>query len=294
MGIFRQIVHVVVDVSCKAARANTDPEWEKIHAESVLGAAKRYGYDLSLFYDCQKDVDGAVDGIARAINASSADDPLYFIVAGPMEVPYLGIKKSDPEKRQFVYCISHSQWNDGFASSYKFTNTKRDLLPLGIKWVQIPDQNRAIAFSRYGRPAKPEEFEPYFWMRDSKDPRLQFLWKRMVISTRPDPSDAGMAWFLVTGDQTAEVAGLRTLLEDGVLPENTDPRPEIRLEAENFLVHDGYELEYRNDRQASHKVNAKLAAEPLDASKPNSIRPIPRAASMTWMCDFWTRMPVLN
>jgi hypothetical protein len=236
-----------------------DPEWAKIHAESVLGAAERYGYDLALFHDCQKDLDGAVEAIARAINASSADDPLYFIVAGPMEVPLLGIKKADPAKRQFVYCISHSQWNDGFARDYSFTNTKRDLFPLGIRWVQIPDQNRAIAFSRYGSPAKPEEFEPYFWMRDSKDPRLQFLWERMVVSTRPDPSDAGMAWFLVTGDQTAEVTGLRALLEHGALPEIIDCRSAIRLEAENFVEHKGYELEYRNDRKASHKVNARLA-----------------------------------
>jgi hypothetical protein len=119
----------------------TDPAWEKTHAESVLGAAGRYGYDRAVFRDCRKDRDGAVASIAKAINDSSADNPLYFIVAGPMEVPVLGIRKSDPGKRKFVYCISHSAWNDGFAAKYTFTHTKRSVIASGVHWVQIKDQN---------------------------------------------------------------------------------------------------------------------------------------------------------
>ncbi len=132
----------------------TDPEWEKTHAESVLGAAERYGFDMSRFFDCRQGLDGAVASIAKAINDSSADDPLYFIIAGPMEVPYLGIQKSDPAKRQFVYCISHSRWNDGFASKYKFTFTKRSVIEQDVHWVQIRDQNRLLSFGRYGRPPR--------------------------------------------------------------------------------------------------------------------------------------------
>ena len=80
----------------------TDPEWEKIHAESVLGTAQRYGFDKSLFFDCRKDADGAVSSLAKAIDASTAENPLYLIIAGPMEIPYLAIQKTDPAKRQFV------------------------------------------------------------------------------------------------------------------------------------------------------------------------------------------------
>ena len=118
-----------------------------------------------------------------------------------MEVPSRGIQKSDPAKRQFVYCLSHSRWNDGFASKYKFTFTKRSVIEQDVHWVQIRDQNRLLSFGRYGRPSTPEEFEPYFWMRDSRDAKVRWLWERMLVSTRPDPSDAGMAWFLVTGDE---------------------------------------------------------------------------------------------
>ncbi len=127
------------------------------------GTMARYGFDKGRFFDCRKDRDGAVSSIAKAINDSTAADPLYFIIAGPMDVPYLGIQKSDPAKRQFVYCISHSRWNDGFASRYKFTFTKRSVIEQDVHWVQIRDQNRLLSFGRYGRPATPEEFEPYFW-----------------------------------------------------------------------------------------------------------------------------------
>src|SRR5262245_6433069 len=44
-GLKDRLVHF--DYNCILPK--TDREWEKIHAESVLGAAKRYGYDLSRF-----------------------------------------------------------------------------------------------------------------------------------------------------------------------------------------------------------------------------------------------------
>ena len=235
----------------------TDPAWESTHAASVLGAAERYGYAKSVFHDCRKDLDGAVASIVRAINASSADDPLYFVIAGPVEVPLRGIQKADPGKRPFVYCISHSVWNDGFAAKYQFTNTKRDVIPSGVRWVQIRDQNRLLSTSPYGRPARADEWRPWHWMRDSDDAKVRFLWERMQASTRADCSDAGMAYFVVTGDEEADPAKLRRLLDDNVVPARPRERERVRIEAENFVHLEGYELEYRNDRSASHRVNVK-------------------------------------
>jgi hypothetical protein len=148
----------------------TNPEWEKIHAESVLGTAIRYGYDLARFFDDSRNLDGSIASIVKAINASSADDPLYFIIAGPMEVPYRAIQKSDPAKLKYVYCISHSNWNDGFVSHYKFSFTKRDIIEKDVHWVQIREQNRLLSLYRFVEVAKPHQFAAYFWMRDSQDP----------------------------------------------------------------------------------------------------------------------------
>ena len=170
----------------------TTEEWEREHAIGVLGAAERYGFREEVFFDCQQDLEGAVESIRRAIDASSADDPLYFILAGPMEVPYLGIERSDPEKRQYVYCISHNNWNDGYASGDLVDHNKRDVIPLGVTWVQIRDQNPLLMTNPYGRVPREEEWAPWHWMRDSADANVRFLWERLLVSARPDISDAGM------------------------------------------------------------------------------------------------------
>ena len=237
----------------------TDPEWEKIHETSILGAAERYGYRRSIFPDDRTDLDGAVSSIAQAINASSAGDPLYFIVAGPMEVPYMGIQKSDPRKRKFVYVISHSRWNDGFDTDYVYAYNKRSVIPSGITWVQITDQNRFLSTSGYGREAKPEEWAHWYWMRDSDDPNVRFLWDRMRVTTRADCSDAGMAYFLMTGDEESEIAKVRKLLEEKIVPTPITRREYARIEAENFLTLDNYELDYHNDRRISHRIAVKLS-----------------------------------
>jgi hypothetical protein len=237
---------------------DTHADWEKTHADSVLGAAERYGYDLRRFFDCRKDLDGAVASIVKAVNASTAADPLYYIVAGPMQVPVMALQKANPAARRYVYIISHSNWNDGLVTRYKFKNTKRDVIALGVNWVQIPDQNRLLAFSRYGKPALPEEFAPYFWMRDSADAKVRFLWDRMVVSTRPDPSDSGMAYFLMTGDAQADPTKYKRVLEEKAVPQPVGFRQSVRIEAEDFAAFDGYEHEI-TDTSASHRVGVKLA-----------------------------------
>lgn len=256
-GVKNQLVHF--DYNCILPQTN--PEWEKIHADSVLGAARHYGYDPSSFFDCRKDLEGAIDSLVKAINDSSADNPLYFIVAGPMEVPYLAIQKSDPAKQKFVYCISHSRWNDGFARGYTFTHTKRTVITSGVNWVQIADQNRLLSLSPYGKPGPPESFAAYHWMRDSADARVRFLWERMLVSTRPDPSDAGMAYFLVSGDEETDPEKLKKLLNDHNIPAPVAPRKKIRLEAENFRELEACEVEDASDRAVSHRLNIRSAGD---------------------------------
>ena len=253
-GLKDRLVHF--DYNCILPLTN--PDWEKIHTESVLGAAERYGFDKSRFFDCRQKLDVTVADIAKAINDSSADNPLYFIIAGPMEVPYLGIQKSDPAKRRFVYCISHSRWNDGFASKYKFTFTKRSVIEQDVRWVQIHDQNRLLSFGRYGTPSPPEDFKPYFWMRDSREAKVRWLWERMLVSTRPDPSDAGMTWFLVTGDEECDPAKLQRLLAEHQPVTPAVSRKQVRIEAENFRHLEGFVLEDRKDKNASHQLNLRL------------------------------------
>ncbi|MFN2127964.1 MAG: hypothetical protein ACK2TU_08915, partial [Anaerolineales bacterium] len=250
-GVQEKLVHF--DYNCILPQSN--PQWEKEHEISIMGAIESYGYPRSIFYDCQKDPKGAINSIKDIINASSADNPLYFILAGPMEVPYLGIQKSDPDKRKYVYCISHSVWNDGYASADLIDHNKRDVIPQGINWVQIGDQNRFLSTSPFGRKAKSAEWDEWRWMQNSSDPKVTFLWDRLQATTRADCSDAGMAYFLMTGDEESEIHKLQTLLEYHRIPNPLFTRPRVRMECENFFELANYKVEYKIDRQVSQKIN---------------------------------------
>lgn len=257
-GVKNKLVHF----DYNSILPKTDRRWEKEHETSVLGAARLYGYPRSVFHDCQRHREKAISSLRTAIDASSDEDPLYLILAGPVEIAYHAIQRSNPEKRKHVYVLSHSRWNDGFGTKLSFPHNKRSVIPLGIRWVQIADQNRRLSTSPYGRPAKEEEWLPWRWMRESSDPKLRFLWDRMRATGRADCSDAGMAYFLLTGDENAGPAQLGSLLDGHKSPAPAGRRINVRLEAENFRLLDGFELEDRSDRSASHRLSVRLANAP--------------------------------
>jgi hypothetical protein len=66
-----------------------------------------------------------------------------------------------------------------------------------------------------------------------------------------------MAYFLMTGDEAADPAKLKRLLEDKVVPQPVAGRAKLRLEAENFREFAGYQIEDANDRTASHRLQVK-------------------------------------
>lgn len=93
---------------------DNDPAWAKSNEDSILTAVQRFGHRREVFRDCQRNLEAAVNSLAAAVNASAAVIPLWFILAGSMQVPLRGLQKADPAKLLFVYCISYSRWNDGF------------------------------------------------------------------------------------------------------------------------------------------------------------------------------------
>lgn len=256
-GVVDKLVHVDY---CNILPSN-DPRFYSQMSESVLGSAERYNIPRSILFDCQNDLGGAIESIKNAINASSAENPLYYLLAGPMEVPFRGIEKSDPDKRKYIYCISHSRWNDGYTSSDRelHTHNKRDVIPSGINWIQIKDGNSNLAHpGGVGRKSTPEQWRLYHWLRDSSDPRLQWIFGRLEAEGRADISDSTMTYFLLTGDEDADLGKLKNLLDDKKIPTPMMPRREVRIEAENFRTLENYSVDNRNDRFASHKLSVKL------------------------------------
>ena len=272
-GVKDKLVHF--DYNCILPK--TDKDWENENEKSIQGAIKHFGFSPSVFYDCQRDLEAAVNSIRDAINESSAEDPLYFILAGPMEVPALGIAKSDPEKRKFVFCISHNVWNDGYASRDIVNHNKRDVIPTGITWVQITDQNQFLSTGPFGRPSTSLEWQPWTWLVNTGDPKLDFLWDRLLATTRADCSDSGMAYFLMTGDEKPEIPKMKSLLLDHKIPRPLDPRPYVRIEAENFPDLGNFEIDYKNDRKVSQRISIKT--RPVDNSRISTLFKEPYTAA---------------
>jgi hypothetical protein len=223
---------------------------------SALGAQQRYGLSRSIFHDCQNATErtNAINSIRDEINRSTADNPLYIILAGPIDVAYQGIVRSDLSKRPFVYCISHSSWNDGYGGGAIADHNKRDVIPTGVTWIQIRDGNPKLAFpSGPGRSSTPAQWALVDWMKNSSRANLRWIYSRLVAEGRVDISDATMAYFLVTGDESADLTKLENLLDKRIRPQPLNPRTTLRMEAENFVTLQNYTVAF-GDRLASKRL----------------------------------------
>jgi hypothetical protein len=256
-GVKDKLVHIEYNSIVQA----NDDRFEKEMTASVQGAAERYGIPASLLHNCRTDLQGAIDSIRDAINASSPANPLYYVLAGPMDVPYRGIRAADPTKRQYVYCISHSSWNDGYGKRRIEGRSKRDVIALGVKWIQVKPGNLLAYSGVPGTKSTPAQWALFQWLRDSRDARLQWLFTRLEAEQRCDVSDATMTYFLLTGDEQCDPQKLAALLDKKQKPEPGTIRPTIRLEAENFSFLENCSA-VTVGRQASQNVSVRMSDAP--------------------------------
>jgi hypothetical protein len=281
-GVTDKVVHF----DYNSILGEDNPEYLPVHEASVRGAAQRFGLPSNVLFNDSRELDAAIRNIRDAVNACSADDPLYFIIAGPMEVPWRGLRAADPAKRKHVYCISHTVWNDLFfwdTGNQQITHHRRDLIELGINWVQILNQQGlgTCPEPKHG-PCPQEKWALWDWMRDSSRADVAWLYERLEAMGRPDCSDSGMVYFLLTGNEQATVQDLNQLLH-GRLPTNS-LRPGIRLEAENFQF-DNYTAP---SRRLGAAVSQRMAAELAEAQTAGAIRTVfnqPYAASGPYDID---------
>lgn len=185
---------------------DSDAQHRRNMTDSVLGAGKRFGFDTSRFYD-GADPDGLAAGVAAltaAINASRPGDELTIVLAGPMETTWMALDAADPAARKHVKCVSHG---DG---SFNQTHGKKDhgghsyddVIELGCQRVQIPDQNGNLG---------PTKLSDWNYLRDL-GPEMDWLRSRLEVAEKGDVSDAGMVYFVITGEKRASRSELRKFL----------------------------------------------------------------------------------
>jgi hypothetical protein len=173
---------------------------------STLGAATLFGFNRAKFFDCQNNLQGAINSLRDQIDISTWSDRLFVIAAGPMEVLWRAVYASDAAKRQYVTVISHSPWNNNKTYPPTMTHTGADVEALGVNWIQIKSQNPAL-YTRNsdGSP----DWSPWFWLRDAAQERMRWIYDRMKVTRKPDVSDSGMVYYLLTNDQDATPYRLR-------------------------------------------------------------------------------------
>ncbi|MEM6391248.1 MAG: hypothetical protein AAF797_00565 [Planctomycetota bacterium] len=221
-GLQDQLVHYDFNnfLDYKRINPNQNRMWL-----SAMGAQARFGFDPDRFFDAANDPDAAVAHLAEQIAKSTADDPLYLIVAGPMELVYRALESIDGKGAQHVTLVSHHNYNDFFKPRLWQRNIKnvREIAP-DIGYVRIKDQN--------GGGLKGKDDAEFHWLRDHSDPNLNWVYER-IVAGKPDVSDAGMVTWLIGingDDETLTIDELRDWFGSGNVPvpagsEATPPAP---------------------------------------------------------------------
>ncbi|MEM9418626.1 MAG: hypothetical protein AAGA25_06150 [Planctomycetota bacterium] len=195
------------------------------------------------FFNCITQQQETIDDLTRCINDSSAEDPLWFILAGEPDLLYRALVAAEPAKRQFVYVITHHPANhrgDDYDYRGDYTSAPpkpKDRWVVNIEGVSpemtyfIGNQNKNLY----------RKLDTWSWARDHEDPRINWLYERIELSQRADAqgksiwgyhgivgkadvSDAGMVWYWTSGlkDEECTMQTLRTLFE-GYVSQNPAP-----------------------------------------------------------------------
>lgn len=220
-GLEGRLVHYShsCDLVRKGPRISEKAEIER-HAlmqSSCDVTARRWGGFESLpFYDAKWQKEETIRDLCHAINASTAEDPLWIVEAGEPDIIGFALAATPKEKHQFVKVITHHPANDNAGDFYKW----QDILDFGVEEVRIPDQNIHLKV----------DIAEWDWAKNHTDHRIQWIWlmgKMAEVDNvvkfqkgKWDCSDAGMVLYWITGAnvndglQEGTVENVKTLLLD--------------------------------------------------------------------------------
>lgn len=179
-------------------RITAKPERERHHLMQLscdVTARRWGGFDNLVFYDALWQKKQTLKDLTAAINASTAEDPLWIIEAGEPDIIGMALKKSSKKKHPFVKVVTHHPANDNAGDFYSW----QEIIDFGVEEVRIPDQNTHLKVA----------LEKWDWAKNHPDPRMQWIWTIGKIAEvdnivkfqkgKWDCSDAGMVLYWITG-----------------------------------------------------------------------------------------------
>lgn len=202
--------------------------------ESALNGAEWFGFDKSKFICAVDNAEVAYKALKDEINASSEENPLFIIGAGPMQIIGEAIYRANASKLKYVTIISHSNWNNEHAdrprkaywdvhTGWTFNKIENLFSTYDggeLNCIQILDQNGGQDYNGLNAPVS-----MFDWLKTSKERNNKaykkgawdWLYSRqeaVVKNGNFDPSDAGMVVFLLTGEEKTEPSMIKEILEN--------------------------------------------------------------------------------
>ncbi|MFS4417392.1 hypothetical protein [Maribacter sp. 2307ULW6-5] len=198
-GLQDRLVHY--SHSCDLERVDRISERAERERHALMQAAcdvtaRRWGgFDHLTFFDAKWQQKETVADLAKAIDASTPQDPLWIIEAGEPDIIGLALEASNKEKHNYVKVVTHHPANDDAGDFY----TWQQILDFGVEEVRIPDQNVNLKVN----------LDKWDWAKNHPDPRIQWVWLQGKIAEvddvvrfqkgKWDCSDAGMVLYWITG-----------------------------------------------------------------------------------------------
>lgn len=241
-GLQDQMVLYTYSDHIWGSNVNHDDAYDQM-VESALGGKEWFGYDNSTFLCAVDNPNAAYNAMRDQILASTAEDPLYIIAAGPMQVVGEAIDRAYKHadyngQLKHVIMISHSNWNNRHADNP--TNGQDPDPHTGWTWDEInnaysgkgldlhliKDQNGEDKNSGLRN-----QITKYAWIKNSaykNDPHYKpgawdWLYERQETcikdgGTTFDPSDAGMIVYLFNGTENNEPVDCKNIMESPADP----------------------------------------------------------------------------
>ncbi|WP_272063403.1 CAP domain-containing protein [Oscillatoria sp. CS-180] len=173
-------------------------------------------------YDYQEDADNATAELVKILNSGKK---VLAIEGGPMEAIYRALDQVDADKHENITLLSHSSWNEnrniankpGVEDVRTWDDLKNDFPDVTL--VEIRDQN--------GSGDKGFNSSKWTWLDNTSDPLLQEVRDLMKNAANKvnDPSDSGMHFYALTGNESADPLDAKAFFEEYPLDLGTLPDP---------------------------------------------------------------------
>ncbi|MDO6736895.1 hypothetical protein [Wenyingzhuangia sp. 2_MG-2023] len=190
--------------------------------EGVEGSIARWNFDKNVFFDVGLHQQKALKHLAKELEKSNKENPLFFVNMGPSEFLYQAIEmviNNGKEKSlSHVYILSHSNYNDHHLRrpNHHTIDQVIELSGHRLNFKRIKDQNKK-EIPNQGWSSN-HNWRPWDWLKNHPNPDIAWIWKcmRKHKEDRADISDAGMIYYLLTNDEDGNPSKFQKILGDEI------------------------------------------------------------------------------